>query len=83
MSSVPVEDSDEDPKAFLFPNGNALFFGKDGSQISKFQSKGWKGVHLFKGEYPDAEVFVAIWNSGEIRRTIKLHDESVNQIRQP
>lgn len=49
------------PCAYLFGNGNALFFDEVGEQITAFQTYGLSGVHLFRDRFPEAPVFWAIW----------------------
>lgn len=44
------------PVAYLFCNGNAAFFDEFEDQIAQFQSLGWKGLHLFREKYPNAQV---------------------------
>lgn len=44
------------PIAYLFCNGNAAYFDEMENQISEFQTHGWKGLHLFREKYPNAQV---------------------------
>lgn len=48
-------------KAYIYPNGNCLFFDFKGDQIANFQKHGLSGLHLFKDKYEDAEYFWCIW----------------------
>lgn len=44
------------PIAYLFCNGNAAYFDEAENQIPEFQTHGWKGLHLFREKYPNAQV---------------------------
>ena len=47
--------------AYLFPNGNAMFFDNLGQQIHKFQKFGLSGLHDFIEFYPDAPVYWSVY----------------------
>lgn len=43
-------------KAYLFSNGNAAFFDKNGKQMGLLQADGWKGLHAFIDQYPHSRI---------------------------
>jgi len=45
-------------EAFLFANGNAVYFHEDEEQMPELQKHGWKGIHKFLELYPNARVSV-------------------------
>jgi hypothetical protein len=47
--------------AYIFCNGNAIFFDEKGEQIIAFQKYGVCGLHQFVKKYPDAPVYWAVW----------------------
>lgn len=70
------------PVAYLFPNGNALFFDEHGEQLPKHQKQGIPGVHNFLADYPDAPVYFTEWDDlGD--KKIELSDPAINHIKQP
>ncbi len=54
--------------AYLFGNGNAMYFDESGSQISNLQGHGLSGVHEFIRQHPDAPIYWSIW--GEAKQQI-------------
>ena len=48
------------PIAYLFCNGNAAYFDELENQIARFQTFGWKGLHLFRKDYPKAKVIMQL-----------------------
>jgi len=50
--------------AYLFGNGNAIFFDKAGKQIVDLQRLGLCGLHKFVERYPDAPIYWSIWKYG-------------------
>lgn len=49
--------------AYLYPNGNALFFDEYGEQIPEFQEEGLCGLHGFVKRCPHAPVYWAMWRA--------------------
>jgi hypothetical protein len=60
MDDEQKENPDRCPIAYLFCNGNAAFFDEFRKQIPKFQSLGWKGLHLFHEKYPKAPILMQL-----------------------
>jgi hypothetical protein len=48
--------------AYLYSNGNAVYFGPDGEQLGELQRLGLCGLHEFVRRYPEAPVHWGIWN---------------------
>lgn len=48
------------PIGYLFANGNAAYFNEYENQIYRFQAYGWKGLHLFREQYPEAPVILQL-----------------------
>lgn len=46
------------PVAYLFSNGNAVYFDDEGKQIPELQLHNWKGLHEFVKRYPTASVHI-------------------------
>lgn len=65
--------------AFLFGNGNAMYFDQSGEQIVEFQEYGLSGVHLFTDEYPEAPVYWSIWEEA----ASEVHENVFDYIRDP
>jgi hypothetical protein len=57
--------------AFLYSNGNALFFDEEDEQIAKLQKQGLCGLHSFVKLYPNAPVYWSVWRESnwEIPKT--------------
>lgn len=51
-----------DACAYLFANGNAIFFDHAGEQDTDLQALGLCGLHGFVQRYPEATVHWAVWN---------------------
>jgi len=51
--------------AYLFFNGNAMFFNENGEQIPKFQKHGLCGLHDFVEFYPDAPIYWVAYEWGK------------------
>ena len=60
MGEIMLMKKDE-ASAFLYSNGNALFFNSDGEQNAEMQMLGLCGLHQFVKEFPDAKVYWSIW----------------------
>ena len=65
------------PSAWLFPNGNAMFFDEEGKQIVSLQKKRLCGLHEFVERYPDAPVYWAVWAYGELRWAHEIPKDSI------
>lgn len=52
--------------AYLFGNGNAMFFDETGEQIIELQRLGLCGLHGFVERYPNAPVYWCIWGHGRL-----------------
>lgn len=63
--------------SYLFPNGTAMYFDRDGEQIPELQREQWEGVQEFREQYPEADVYFAVW-AGEERYL--LSDDALEQI---
>ena len=59
--------------AYLFSNGNAMFFDERGEQIPKMQKFGLCGLHDFVVFYPDAPIYWAVWRQGNY----PIHPDSI------
>lgn len=70
----------EPPAGYLFLNGNAAFFDPNGEQLPAFQRHGWPGVHLFRAEYPEANVYLS---SPEDYWHEVISDRVLEHIREP
>lgn len=64
------------PEAYLFANGNALYFDEDGEQITELQTDGWGAVQRFKERYPEASVHFAVWRDS----AYELSDRAIGYI---
>jgi hypothetical protein len=53
--------SESQASAYLFSNGNSLFFDNSGKQIPDLQKLGLCGLHQFIMRYPESPVFWAQW----------------------
>lgn len=80
-----AHDPDEGPPAaYLFGNGNAIFFDELGEQLVEYQQDGLSGVHAFREEYPDAPVYWAIWGHGPRSRMAgEVHENVFEHIAEP
>lgn len=47
--------------AYLFRNGNAVYFDEDGNQMVTYQKLGLCGLHAFHAKYPEAPVYWSVW----------------------
>jgi len=56
--------------AYLFGNGNAMYFDDAGEQIIELQQLGLCGLHGFVERYPDAPVYWSIWKYGSAQEFI-------------
>ena len=69
--------SDEPPAAYLFTNGNAIYFDDEGEQLPEFQKRKWLGLSDYLGTYPSASVYVSDYAVGE---AIQLDEKAIDQI---
>ena len=46
------------PVAFLFPNGDAGYFGIGDAQVVELQRLGWSGLHAYVLQFPHAPVYM-------------------------
>lgn len=68
-----------DPQGILWSNGNALYFDEEGQQIPGYQSHGWSGIHLFKENYPDADLYVGDWQS---KQRLEISEDVLRHIKE-
>jgi len=71
------------PCAVLWHNGNAMFFGEDGKQIELMQGERWRGLHLFRERFPEAPVYVGVWNKWVERVPVGCEDYVLESLRKP
>ena len=58
--------------AFLFENGNVMILDEEGEQMTEYQSEGVAGLFEFKRDNPEAPVYMAEWNGGDIQPIAEL-----------
>ena len=63
--------------ACLFCNGNAMYFDERGDQIVALQKKRLCGLHEFVRWYPDAPVYWAAWERGELKWAQEIPKEAI------
>lgn len=80
-----AHDPDEGPPAaYLFGNGNAIFFDGLGNQITDYQELGLSGIYPFRHEYPEAPIYWAIWGHGPRSRAAEeVHENVFDYIEEP
>ena len=81
---VSRDPPNEPPCAYLFGNGNAMFFDELGEQIVEYQKDGLAGIHAFNESFPEAPIFWAIWGDRPIDHGIsEIHENLFDYIKQP
>lgn len=79
-TSYTMTHNESEPAAYLFGNGNAMYFDEQGEQIPEMQRHGLSGVHLFREQFSDAPVYWAMW--GEQQAT-EIHENVLDYIVRP
>jgi len=83
LRAIIEEQRDDGPEgAYLFGNGNALFFDTRGEQFQELQSLGISGVHEYVERFPSATVYWATWGESDGARSA-IHPNVLDYIRRP
>lgn len=51
-------ESFDGPSAYIYSNGNTMFFDKEGNQIPTLQEKGEDGLRPFFKRFPEADLYI-------------------------
>jgi len=70
------------PAAYIFGNGNVMYFDEDGQQVNEYQQEGMTAIHEFLEEYPDADAWFANWDSGVISAAYPLSERFIDNIKE-
>ncbi len=63
-------------KAFIFSNGNVIYFDEKGDQIPYLNKLGLSGLKTFVEKYPNSSVYWCVWS----RLTEKIPIEDLKQL---
>jgi hypothetical protein len=53
-------------EAYLFSNGNAMYFNDVGEQLSELQGQGFFSLKAFVERYPAGRVFFSVYNESRL-----------------
>lgn len=71
------------PSAFLFCNGNAVYFDEKGHQISELQLLGIKALSEYRKQFPTAPIMWAVWRKWAHEMSEECIKSLIEQLRHP